>query len=52
MRTANVRPLLSATPGRMRNFGGEVGEDNGAVYVDQLGHDLDELDAWKKDGAI
>jgi crotonobetainyl-CoA:carnitine CoA-transferase CaiB-like acyl-CoA transferase len=52
IRTANVRPLLSETPGRVRNFGGEVGEDNRMVYIDELGHDDDELEAWKKDGVI
>lgn len=52
VRTANVRPLLSATPGRVRNLGGEVGEDNHAVYVDELGHGDAELDGWRKDGVI
>lgn len=52
VRTANVRPILSATPGRVRNFGGEVGEDNRLVYVEELGHDDEELDAWRKDGVI
>jgi crotonobetainyl-CoA:carnitine CoA-transferase CaiB-like acyl-CoA transferase len=52
VRTANVRPILSATPGRVRNFGGEIGEDNRLVYVEELGHDDEELDAWRKDGVI
>jgi crotonobetainyl-CoA:carnitine CoA-transferase CaiB-like acyl-CoA transferase len=52
VRTANVRPILSVTPGRVRNLGGEVGEDNRLVYVEELGHDDEELDAWRKDGVI
>jgi crotonobetainyl-CoA:carnitine CoA-transferase CaiB-like acyl-CoA transferase len=52
VRTANVRPILSATPGRVRNLGGEVGEDNRLVYVEELGHDDEELDGWRKDGVI
>jgi formyl-CoA transferase len=47
-----VVPFLSDTPGSIRNFGGELGEHNRSVYVDQLGHDEEEMEAWKREGTI
>jgi crotonobetainyl-CoA:carnitine CoA-transferase CaiB-like acyl-CoA transferase len=52
VRTANVVPRLSRTPGRVREHGHELGEDNHTIYVDQLGHDPAELARWREAGAI
>ncbi len=52
VRTPNVVPLLSTTPGAVRNFGGELGEHNRSIFVEQLGHTDVELGTWRKDGVI
>jgi crotonobetainyl-CoA:carnitine CoA-transferase CaiB-like acyl-CoA transferase len=52
VRTPNVVPPLSATPGSMRNLGGELGEHNRSIFVEQLGHSEDDLKTWRKDGVI
>jgi crotonobetainyl-CoA:carnitine CoA-transferase CaiB-like acyl-CoA transferase len=48
----NVQPRLSATPGSIRNLGGDIGEHNRSVFVEQLGHTDDDLDRWRRDGVI
>ena len=52
VRAPQVVPFLSDTPGSIRNFGGAIGEHNGAIYLDQLGHDEEEMRQWKQDGTI
>ncbi len=52
VRTPNVVPKLSATPGSVRHFGGELGEHNRAILVEQLGHSDDDLEKWRKDGVV
>jgi crotonobetainyl-CoA:carnitine CoA-transferase CaiB-like acyl-CoA transferase len=52
VRTANVVPQLSLTPGRVREHGHDLGEDNHAIYVDQLGHHPAELARWREQGVI
>jgi crotonobetainyl-CoA:carnitine CoA-transferase CaiB-like acyl-CoA transferase len=52
VRTPNVVPLMSDTPGSVRNLGGEIGEHNRSVFVEQLGHTDDDLEQWRKDGVI
>jgi crotonobetainyl-CoA:carnitine CoA-transferase CaiB-like acyl-CoA transferase len=52
VRTANVVPRLSLTPGRVREHGHELGEDNHAIYVGHLGHDPAELARWREEGVI
>jgi crotonobetainyl-CoA:carnitine CoA-transferase CaiB-like acyl-CoA transferase len=52
VRTPNVVPTLSATPGAVRNLGGDLGEHNRSIFVDELGHTDDELETWRKDGVI
>ena len=36
-RVQNAIPRLTATPGRVRHLGGDLGQDNHAVLVDELG---------------
>jgi formyl-CoA transferase len=50
--TSNVVPQLSGTPGSVRNLGGDIGEHNRSVYVDQLRHTDDELREWTEEGVI
>jgi crotonobetainyl-CoA:carnitine CoA-transferase CaiB-like acyl-CoA transferase len=52
VRTTNVVPRLSRTPGRVRHLGKELGADNHAIYVEQLGHDAAELEQWRDEGVI
>ncbi|MBA2528370.1 MAG: CoA transferase [Euzebyales bacterium] len=52
VRMQNVVPRLSRTPGSIRRVGGELGECNEEIYVDELGHDLDELEGWRTEGII
>jgi formyl-CoA transferase len=51
-RTQNVVPRLSATPGRVRHLGPELGAHNQEVFVGELGFAESDLAAWKRDGAI
>ena len=37
VRMHNVVPRLSATPGEVRTAGGALGQDNDAIYADELG---------------
>ena len=48
----NVVPRLSATPGEIREAGGALGEDNDAIYGDELGLSCDERDALRRAGVI
>jgi len=52
VKSPNVVPFLSGTPGSVRNFGGELGEHNRSIYVELLGHTDEEVQDWKKDGVI
>lgn len=52
VRAPQVVPFLSDTPGSIRNFGGEIGEHNRAIYLDQLGHGEEEVEQWRRDGTI
>jgi crotonobetainyl-CoA:carnitine CoA-transferase CaiB-like acyl-CoA transferase len=52
VKTPQVVPFLSETPGSIRNFGGGLGEHNRMVYVDRLGHDEKEMSAWEREGTI
>jgi formyl-CoA transferase len=48
----NVFPKLSASPGRVRHVGPELGEDNDTVYRDLLGLDDDALTRLRSEGVI
>jgi formyl-CoA transferase len=48
----NVFPKLSATPGRVRAAGPDLGQDNDAVYRDLLGLDADECERLHAAGVI
>jgi crotonobetainyl-CoA:carnitine CoA-transferase CaiB-like acyl-CoA transferase len=52
VRMHNVVPRLSATPGTVRQAGGELGQDNHAVYAGELGLTCDELKALGSAGVI
>ncbi len=48
----NVVPRLSETPGEIRGAGGALGQDNDAIYGDELGLTCDQLDAPARAGVI
>ncbi|MGW0007230.1 CaiB/BaiF CoA transferase family protein [Nocardia grenadensis] len=48
----NVVPKLSATPGRIRHLGPELGEHNEEIYRDLLGLDDDRMSSLRSAGAI
>jgi formyl-CoA transferase len=48
----NVFPKLSATPGRIRSVGPELGQDNAAVYGDLLGLSAEEIERLHASGVI
>ncbi len=48
----NVAPKLSATPGRVRSVGPELGEHNEAIYRDLLGLPDDEISSLRSAGVI
>jgi len=48
----NVAPKLSATPGRVRSVGPELGEHNEAIYRDLLGRSDDEMSSLRSAGVI
>ena len=45
-------PFLSSTPGEVRWLGGELGQDNSAVYVGELGLSESELRELSAQGII
>lgn len=51
-RVQNAIPRLSATPGRVRHLGGDLGQHNREVFCDELGHSETELADWKDRGVI
>jgi formyl-CoA transferase len=52
VRMHNVVPRLSATPGEIRKAGGELGQDNRAIYESELGLSCDDLTALQGAGVI
>ncbi len=52
VRMPNIVPRLSRTPGAITRLGGELGECNEEVYVDELGHDPAELERWRREGVV
>ena len=48
----NVAPKLSATPGRVRSVGPELGEHNEVIYRDLLGLSDDEMSSLRSAGVI
>jgi crotonobetainyl-CoA:carnitine CoA-transferase CaiB-like acyl-CoA transferase len=46
-RVQNAVPRMTATPGRVRHLGGELGQDNQAIFGGELGHSAAELAEWK-----
>jgi crotonobetainyl-CoA:carnitine CoA-transferase CaiB-like acyl-CoA transferase len=52
VRMHTVVPRLSATPGEIRDSGGGLGEDNDAIYGDELGLSCDERNRLRQAGII
>jgi len=52
VRMQNAIPRLTATPGRVRHLGGELGKDNAEILGRMLGHSADELERWVADGVV
>ena len=51
-RVQNAIPRLVDTPGRVRHLGGDLGQHNRDVLVDELGHTDDELERWLAAGIV
>jgi formyl-CoA transferase len=47
-----VVPRMSSTPGEVREAGRPLGADNHRVYVDMLGHSVEQVEAWRRDQVI
>ena len=52
VRMHNVVPRMMGTPGRVRNAGGALGEDNDAIYGDELGLSSEQRDGLRRAGII
>jgi len=52
VRMHNVVPRMSATPGQIRDAGGALGEDNDAIYGDELGLSCEQRDGLRRAGII
>lgn len=52
VRVQNATPRFSKTPGKVRHLGRDLGSDNRAVFVQQLGHTEDEIEQWRREGVI
>jgi len=52
VRMHNVTPRLSETPGEIRTAGGELGQDNEAVYGQELGLAAAEINEMRRTGVI
>jgi crotonobetainyl-CoA:carnitine CoA-transferase CaiB-like acyl-CoA transferase len=52
VRMHNVVPRLSQTPGHVSRAGGEVGQDNHAIYASELGLSCEEIAQLRQSGAI
>ena len=52
IRMHTVVPRLSDTPGTIRDAGGALGEDNDAIYGDELGLSVEERDRLRTAGII
>jgi len=51
-RVQNAVPRLSETPGRVRHLGRELGHDNRAVLVDELGRDPADIERLRQAGIV
>jgi crotonobetainyl-CoA:carnitine CoA-transferase CaiB-like acyl-CoA transferase len=52
VRMHNVVPRMSETPGQIRDAGGTLGEDNDAIYGDELGLSCEQRDGLRRAGII
>ena len=51
-RVQNAIPRLVDTPGRVRHLGGDLGQHNRDVLVEELGHTDEELERWLGAGVV
>lgn len=52
LKTENVFPKLSRTPGKIKHLGKEMGSDNDEIFRERLGLNKDEIEKLQKDGII
>ena len=52
VRMHNVTPRLSETRGEIRSAGGDLGADNEAVFIHELGLSADELVRLREGGIV
>lgn len=52
VRIQNAIPRLSATPGRVRHLGGELGQHNREILGEALGHSDADLERWREAGVV
>jgi formyl-CoA transferase len=52
VRMHNVVPRMMGTPGEVREAGGALGEDNDAIYGDELGLSSEQRDGLRRAGVI
>ena len=52
VRMHGVFPFFSDTPGEIRHPGRPLGADNESVFIGELGHSAEDLEAWRRAGII
>jgi formyl-CoA transferase len=52
LKTENVFPKLSRTPGKIKHLGKEMGSDNDEIFRKRLGLNEDEIERLQQDGII
>ncbi len=50
--TVHVHPRMSATPGGVKSLGGQIGRDNDAFYLGEMGLTSEEYEALREAGAV
>ena len=51
-RVQNAIPRLSDTPGRVRYLGGDLGQDNREVFIEELGHTAADIERLRTAGIV
>jgi crotonobetainyl-CoA:carnitine CoA-transferase CaiB-like acyl-CoA transferase len=52
VRIQNAVPRLSATPGRVRHLGRDLGHDNRDILVEELGHEVGDIERLRLAGVV
>ena len=50
--TVHVHPRMSATPGGVNSLGGQIGRDNDAFYLGEIGLTSKEYESLREAGAV